>query len=178
MQIRNAKPEDVPAVQAIYSHHVMHGLGTFETVPPDLGEMQRRYAQITGDGFPYLVAEADGRVLAYAYANHFRTRAAYRSTVEDSIYVAPDAAGRGVGKALLTALVERCSAIGLRQMLAVIGDSGNAGSISVHRACGFEHTGVMTAVGWKFERWVDVVIMQRALGPGAAAPPVQGPAGA
>lgn len=171
MQIRDAASDDFGAIQAIYAHHVLHGLGTFETEPPDLDEMKRRHAQITGDGFPYLVAADAAGVLGYAYANHFRTRAAYRNTVEDSIYVADHAAGRGVGKALLSALIERCTALGLRQMLAVIGDSGNAGSIGVHRACGFEHTGVMNAVGRKFDRWVDVVIMQRALGPGANTPP-------
>ncbi|MGE5162085.1 MAG: N-acetyltransferase family protein [Betaproteobacteria bacterium] len=171
MQIRDATPDDIAAVQAIYAHHVLHGLGTFETTPPEVEEMRRRHAQVTGDGFPYLVAEDAGRILGYAYANHFRTRAAYRNTVEDSIYVAADATGRGVGTALLVALVERCAALGLRQMLAVIGDSGNAGSIGVHRRCGFEHTGVMKAVGRKFDRWVDVVIMQRALGPGSETPP-------
>jgi len=171
MQIRAATPDDLGAAQAIYAHHVLHGLGTFETEPPDLAEMRRRHAQIVGDGFPYLVAVDAARVLGYAYANHFRTRAAYRNTVEDSIYVAVDAAGRGVGKVLLSALIERCAALGLRQMLAVIGDSGNAGSIGVHRSCGFEHTGVMKAVGRKFDRWVDVVIMQRALGAGASTPP-------
>lgn len=171
MQIRDATPGDIVAVQAIYAHHVRHGLGTFETAPPSVEEMQRRYAQVTGDGFPYLVAEEPGRMLGYAYANHFRTRAAYRHTVEDSIYIAADAMGRGVGTALLDALIQRCAALGLRQMLAVIGDSGNAGSIGVHRRCGFEHTGVMKAVGRKFDRWVDVVIMQRALGPGSSTPP-------
>lgn len=171
MQIRDATPDDIAAVQAIYAHHVLHGLGTFETTPPGIEEMRRRYAQVTGDGFPYLVAEDAGRILGYAYANHFRTRAAYRNTVEDSIYVAADATGRGVGASLLSALVERCTALGLRQMLAVIGDSGNAGSIGVHRRCGFERTGVMKAVGRKFDRWVDVVIMQRALGPGSGTPP-------
>lgn len=171
MQIRDATPGDIAAVQAIYAHHVLHGLGTFETAPPGVAEMQRRYAQITGDGFPYLVAEEPGRMLGFAYANHFRARAAYRNTVEDSIYVAADAMERGVGTGLLTALIERCTALGLRQMLAVIGDSGNAGSIGVHRRCGFEHTGVMKAVGRKFDRWVDVVIMQRALGAGSSTPP-------
>lgn len=171
MLIRAATANDIAAIQAIYAHHVLHGLGTFETEPPDLDEMRRRHAQITGDGFPYLVGEDAGRVLGYAYANHFRTRAAYRNTVEDSIYIAPDAIGRGAGRALLQALIERCAAQGLRQMLAVIGDSGNAGSIGVHQRCGFEHVGVMKAVGRKFDRWVDVVIMQRALGPGAGAPP-------
>jgi phosphinothricin acetyltransferase len=171
MQIRDANLADMTAVQAIYAHHVANGLGTFETEAPGLEEMQRRYAQITGDGFPYLVAEDAGRLLGYAYANHFRTRAAYRNSVEDSIYVAPEAAGRGIGKALLGALIERCTALGLRQMLALIGDSGNAGSIGVHRSCGFEPSGVMKAVGWKFDRWVDVVIMQRTLGVGATEPP-------
>jgi phosphinothricin acetyltransferase len=171
MHIRAATADDMAAVQAIYRHHVLHGLGTFETEPPDLNEMKRRHAQIAADGFPYLVAEDGTRVLGYAYANHFRARAAYRNTVEDSIYVAADAAGRGVGKALLSALIDDCTEAGLRQMLAVIGDSDNAGSIGVHRACGFEHTGVMKAVGHKFDRWVDVVIMQRALGAGASTPP-------
>jgi phosphinothricin acetyltransferase len=117
------------------------------------------------------VAVDGARVLGYAYANHFRTRAAYRNTVEDSIYVADEAAGRGVGKALLSALIARCTALGLRQMLALIGDSGNSASIGVHRSCGFEHAGTMKAVGRKFDRWVDVVIMQRALGAGASTPP-------
>ena len=161
----------MPAVHRIYAHHVMHGLGTFETEPPDQIEMRARHAQVTGAGFPYLVAEVDGRVLGYAYANHFRARAAYRHTVEDSIYVAPTATGRGVGKALLKDLIDRCTALGLRQMLALIGDSGNAGSIGVHRSCGFALTGVMQAVGRKADRWVDVVVMQRALGPGSSTPP-------
>jgi len=171
MQIRDATPDDIAGVQAIYAHHVLHGLGTFETTPPDVEEMQRRHAQVTADGFPYLVAEDAGQILGFAYANHFRTRAAYRNTVEDSIYVAADAMGRGVGMGLLSTLIERCTALGLRQMLAVIGDSGNTGSIGVHRRCGFEHTGVLKAVGRKFDRWVDVVIMQRALGPGSDSPP-------
>ena len=171
MQIRDATAVDISRVQEIYAHHVLNGLGTFETTPPDLEDMLRRYDQITGDGFPYLVADDTGRLLGYAYANHFRTRAAYGNTVEDSIYIAADAMGRGVGTALLNALIDRCASLGLRQMLAVIGDSGNAGSIGVHRRCGFEHTGVMKAVGRKFDRWVDVVIMQRALGPGSSTPP-------
>lgn len=171
MQVRPATLDDIAAVQAIYAHHVMHGLGTFETEPPDQIEMRARHAQVTGAGFPYLVAEVDRRVLGYAYANHFRARAAYRHTVEDSIYVAPTATGRGVGKALLKDLIDRCTALGLRQMLALIGDSGNAGSIGVHRSCGFALTGVMQAVGRKADRWVDVVVMQRALGPGSSTPP-------
>jgi L-amino acid N-acyltransferase YncA len=166
MEIRAALPTDVASIQSIYAHHVSHGLGTFETVPPDLHEMASRHAQITAAGFPYLVAVDAGAVVGYAYANQFRTRAAYRYTVEDSVYIAPDAHRRGIGKALLAELVARCSAQGLHQMLAVIGDSGNVGSIAVHRACGFEDVGVMKAVGRKFDRWVDVVLMQRALAPG------------
>jgi phosphinothricin acetyltransferase len=172
MQIRDATADDLAAIQAIYAHHVLHGLGTFETEPPSLDDMTRRHAQITSNGFPFLIAAEADRVLGYAYANHFRARAAYRNTVEDSIYVADDAAGCGVGKTLLLALIERCTALGLRQMLALIGDSGNAASIGVHRSCGFEHAGMMKAVGHKFDRWVDVVIMQRALGAGADTPPV------
>ncbi|HYM48372.1 MAG TPA: GNAT family N-acetyltransferase [Burkholderiaceae bacterium] len=171
MQIRAANPTDIAAIQAIYAHHVQNGLGTFETTAPDVSEMQARLAQITDAGFPYLVGEDNGRVLGYAYANQFRPRPAYRSTVEDSIYIAPDAIGHGIGKVLLNELVERCAALGLRQMLALIGDSQNAASIGVHRACGFAYVGVLTSVGRKFDRWVDVVIMQRALGAGETTPP-------
>ena len=165
MELRAALPTDVASIQSIYAHHVRHGLGTFETEAPDVHEMASRHAQIAAAGFPYLVAVDAGGVVGYAYANHFRTRAAYRYTVEDSVYVAPDAQRRGVGKALLAELVARCGARGLHQMLAVIGDSGNLGSIAVHRACGFDDVGVLKAVGRKFDRWVDVVVMQRALAP-------------
>jgi L-amino acid N-acyltransferase YncA len=170
MELRTALPTDVPAIQSIYGHHVLDGLGTFETEPPSVDEMRSRHAQITAAGFPYLIAADDGKIVGYAYANHFRTRAAYRYTVEDSVYVAPAAIGRGVGKALLNELCTRCASQGLRQMLAVIGDTGNAGSIGVHRACGFEHAGVLKAVGRKFDRWVDVVLMQRALAGDDSAP--------
>lgn len=163
MQVREAAADDIPAIQAIYAHHVLHGLGTFETESPDVDEMRARFSQITAAGFPYLVATDTDQVIGYAYANHFRARAAYRLTVEDSIYVAPFAMGHGVGRVLLDELIARCIAIGLRQMLALIGDSANAGSIGVHRACGFEMVGVMKDVGRKFDLWVDVVIMQRAL---------------
>jgi L-amino acid N-acyltransferase YncA len=165
MDIREAVDSDVASLRAIYAHHVLHGLGTFEIEPPDEAEMRTRWRQLTSAGFPFLVAVDAGRVVGYAYANVFRSRAAYRQTVEDSIYVAPTATGRGVGKALLMALIGRCAALGLKQMLAVIGDSGNVGSIGVHQACGFAHVGTMKAVGRKFDRWVDVVIMQRALDP-------------
>ena len=143
----------------------------FETEPPDVQEMRARHAGIMQAGLPYLVAEIDGRVAGYAYANPFRPRAAYRSTVEDSVYVAHDAVGLGIGKTLLNDLIERCAALGLRQMLALIGDSHNVASIGAHRACGFSYVGVMTSVGRKFDRWVDVVIMQRSLGGGDASPP-------
>jgi len=169
MELRIAQTSDVASIQSIYAHHVRHGLGTFETEPPGADEMGMRHAQITAAGFPYLVAVEGGLVLGYAYANHFRTRAAYRYTVEDSVYVAPDAVGRGVGRALLNELVAQCRSRGLQQMLAIIGDSGNAASVGVHRACGFELVGVMKSVGRKFDRWVDVVIMQRALAPAAGA---------
>ncbi len=168
MRVRTAVDDDLPAIQAIYAHHVATGLGTFETEPPDVAELRARHARIVQAGFPYLVAESDGRVAGYAYASAFRPRAAYRSTVEDSVYVAHDAIGLGIGQALLNGVIERCTAVGLRQMLAIIGDSQNAASISAHRACGFSYVGVMTSVGRKFDRWVDVVIMQRALGAGDA----------
>ena len=170
MRLRPATPEDVPAIQAIYAHHVLTGLGTFEEIPPTEGEMASRIAAVVERGLPWLVAES-GEVLGYAYAGPFRTRAAYRFTVEDSVYVGQTARGRGVGKALLAALIADCEAMGLRQMVGVIGDSGNAASIALHRSLGFEITATAPAVGWKFERWVDVVWMQRALGPGAAAAP-------
>jgi len=163
MRIRAIADADVPAIQAIYAHHVATSLGTFETEPPTLLEMRARCTGIVQAGFPYLVGELDGRILGFAYANQFRPRPAYRGTLEDSIYVAADATGRGVGKALLGALIEQCIALGMRQMLALIGDSKNDASIGVHRACGFAQVGVLTNVGRKFERWVDVVIMQRAL---------------
>ncbi len=170
MRLRPATPEDVPAIQAIYAHHVLTGLGTFEEVPPTQAEMALRIAAVVERGLPWLVVE-QGEVLGYAYAGPFRTRAAYRFTVEDSVYVAETARGRGAGKALLQAIVGECEAMGLRQMVGVIGDSGNAASIALHRALGFEMRAIVPAVGWKFERWVDVVWMQRALGPGGGAAP-------
>lgn len=166
LTLRPSTEADIPAVTAIYRHAVLHGTGTFEIDPPDEAEMTRRRADVLGKNLPWIVAEADGQVLGYAYANTFRPRPAYRFFVEDSIYLAPDGQGRGVGRLLLAELVARCTALGARQMLAVIGDSGNAASIGVHRACGFEPTGILRASGWKFDRWLDVVLMQRALGPG------------
>lgn len=172
--IRPSTADDLTAVTAIYAWHVDHGTGTFELEAPDLREMARRRDDVLSKGLPWLVVERAGVVQGYAYANHFRPRRAYRFCVEDSIYLAPEAAGRGLGRLLLAELIAQCEARGARQMLAVIGDSANAGSIGVHRALGFEHTGLLKASGWKFERWLDVVLMQRALGRGDAGPPPEG----
>ena len=168
--IRPSTPSDLPAITAIYAHAVLHGTGTFELDPPDSAEMARRRDDVLDKGLPWLVAQAGDRVLGYAYANHFRPRKAYRFCLEDSIYLHADARGQGVGRLLLAELVGRCEAAGARQMLAVIGDAANAGSIGVHAALGFEHTGVLKAAGWKFDRWLDVVLMQRALGGGDSLP--------
>jgi L-amino acid N-acyltransferase YncA len=169
--IRLAQPRDAPALAAIYNHHILHGLGTFEETPIPAEEMVGRMASVVARGLPYLAAEDGGRVIGYAYAGPFRLRVAYRYTVEDSVYIAQDAMGRGVGKALLGRLIADCEAIGLRQMLAVIGDSGNAGSIALHRALGFEPLGAAQGVGFKHNRWVDIVWMQRALNGGATTAP-------
>ena len=166
MQFRPATPDDIAAIAPIYAHHVLTGLASFELDPPNAQEMRNRFDAITAGGYPYLVADDGGAIVGYAYANYYRTRPAYRHSVEDSIYIAPHALGRGLGKALLARLVDECTTRGYRQMLAVIGDSGNAGSIGVHRACGFEHVGTLRAIGFKFGRWVDSVLMQRALGSG------------
>ena len=165
--VRPSTPADLASIRDIYAHAVTHGTGTFELEAPDVAEMARRRDDVLSKGLPWLVAEAQGRVLGYAYANHFRPRPAYRFSVEDSVYLHPDAQGRGVGRALLAELMARCQAAGARQMLAVIGDSANHASIGVHRALGFEHCGLLRSVGWKFGRWLDVVLMQRALGAGA-----------
>lgn len=166
MLIRPAEPRDLAVIQAIYAHHVLHGLGTFEEIPPPESEMAQRLAAVVETNLPWLVAEIEGAVAGYGYAGLFRTRSAYRFTVEDSLYVAPAHTGRGVGGALLGALIARCTAQGLRQMVAVIGDSDNAASIGVHRKHDFRDAGQLAAVGWKHGRWVDVVFMQRALGAG------------
>jgi len=172
--IRSALPADAAACQAIYAHHVLHGVGTFEEVPPTVEEMERRMIDVVARGLPWLVAEDGAGVRGFAYASPFRLRAAYRYTVEDSIYLAPDAVGRGLGGALLGKLIVRCQALGFRQMVAVIGDSANAASIGVHRASGFEHRGVTPALGFKHGRFVDVVWMQRALGDGDGTVPENG----
>ncbi|ADG11792.1 N-acetyltransferase [Caulobacter segnis] len=169
--IRPSVDADVPAITEIYGWNVLNGFGTFEEVPPDEAEMARRREGFLSRGLPYLVAELDGKVVGYAYAGPFRLRAAYRYTVEDSIYVSPDAVGSGVGRALLKTLIEACEALGLRQMCAVIGDSGNQASIALHAALGFEKKGVFPDMGHKFGRWLDLVWMQRPLNGGGATPP-------
>ena len=166
LTLRPSTEADLPAIQAIYAQAVEHGTGTFETEVPSVEEMGRRRAEVLGRKLPWLVAERGGEVLGYAYANYFRPRLAYRFCVEDSIYLAPAAQGQGVGRLLLAELIARCEAAGARQMLAVIGDAHNAGSVGVHTALGFQHTGVLKSAGWKFGRWLDVVLMQRTLGPG------------
>ena len=169
--IRTCGAGDMAGVQAIYAHHVLHGLATFEEVPPDGAEMARRREEVLGRGLPYLVAEEDGRLLGYAYAGPYRARSAYRFAVEDSIYLDPGAMGRGIGTRLLAGLIADSTAAGARQMLAVIGDSGNAGSIAVHARAGFRHVGTFRSVGFKFGRWVDTVLMQLPLGPGDGTTP-------
>jgi len=158
--------DDLPAIARIYSHHVVHGLASFELEPPSLEEMTHRHADIVGRGYPYIVAERDGRLAGYAYASAYRARPAYRFAVENSVYVDPDVRRSGIGRALLSALIAACEQRGYRQMIAVIGDSANHDSIGLHVACGFAMVGTLPAVGWKFERWVDSVLMQRALGEG------------
>lgn len=164
--IRPSTPADLPAITAIYGWNVMNGTGTFELESPDLAEMTRRRDEVLGKGLPWLVVQRGGDVAGYAYANHFRPRKAYRFCLEDSLYLAADAKGQGLGRLLLAELMARCEALGARQMLAVIGDSQNLGSVGVHRTLGFEPVGVMKSAGWKFDRWLDVVIMQKALGQG------------
>jgi len=162
--VRDAEDRDMAAIQAIYSYYVLRSSASFEEEPPSVEEMKARRLRTLERGLPYLVAEIDGEVLGYTYAGPFRFRSAYRYTIEDSIYVAPNVARRGLGGALLGALVERCTQLGYRQMIAVIGDSANQGSIAVHRRQGFVQEGVLRGVGLKFGRWVDVVIMHRSLG--------------
>ena len=169
--IRPSREDDLPAITAIYAHHVLHGTGTFETSPPTHGEMSARRADVLAKGLPYLVAEEAGRVLGFAYCQWFKPRPAYRFSAEDSIYVDPQAIGRGLGAALLRELMARADACGIRKLIAVIGDSANAASIGVHRAAGFTRAGTISACGWKFERWLDIVLMERSVGAGSTTPP-------
>jgi L-amino acid N-acyltransferase YncA len=175
-QVRDARADDADAVCALYAHEVLNGYANYEYTPPDAADMRQRMAAIRAAGLPWLVAELDGRFAGYAYASSFRSRAGYRWTVENTVYVHPDAQRRGVGGALLEALIARCTALGYRQMIAVIGDAENLGSIALHRAFGFVEVGTFRGIGWKAigdgpGRWLDNVQMQRALGPGSDAPP-------
>jgi phosphinothricin acetyltransferase len=174
MIVRAATEADAEALAAIYGDAVLHGFGTFEEEPPTPADMDGRRRAVQDRGLPYLVAELDGQVLGFAYAGPFRPRAAYRYTLEDSVYVSPDAKGKGVGRAVLSAVIAACEALGIRQLMAVIGDTENAGSVGLHRSLGFEQTGVGRSVGFKHGRWVDIVHMQKALNGGDALPPGSG----
>ncbi|MFJ2994390.1 GNAT family N-acetyltransferase [Pandoraea sp. NPDC087047] len=164
--IRAVREDDLPAITAIYAHHVRTGSASFEEIPPDEAEMRARCAKVLDAGLPYLVAERHGKVLGYAYATYYRPRSAYRFTLEDSVYIAADAIGEGVGRALLLTLIARCEGGPWRQLIANVGDSGNTSSLALHAACGFVHAGELKSVGFKFGRWVDTVLMQRPLSAG------------
>lgn len=175
MNIRPATSSDLAGITEIYAHHVLNGTGTFETEPPSETEMEQRWRDVLSKGLPYLVAESDGKVQGYAYANWFKPRPAYRFSAEDSIYLHPAALGQGLGTQLLTELLRQLELLGVRQVLAVIGDSNNLGSVGVHEKMGFDRVGVMESVGWKFGRWLDVVLMQKTIGDGAATAPAENP---
>lgn len=170
-EIRASRDDDIPAITAIYGEAVRCGTGSFELAPPDAGEMAARRGALLAGGYPQLVALRDGAVIGYAYAGAYRPRPAYASTVESSVYVDAGTRGGGVGRALLGQLIDECEARGFRQMVAVIGDSANRASIALHEALGFTLVGTFRAVGWKHDRWLDTVLMQRALGPGDGQPP-------
>ncbi len=172
--VRDARPSDMPAVEQIYAREVLQGLASFEEVPPTANDLLARRERVLALGLPYLAAELGGEVAGYGYASPYRPRPAYRHTVENSVYVADGLQGRGIGRALLSAVIARCEAGPWRQMIAVIGNSGNAGSIALHASLGFERVGVLQAVGFKHGRWVDTVIMQRGLGAGRQRPPENG----
>ena len=171
--LRPATPADIPAITAIYAQAVQHGTASFELDAPDAAEMLRRYQAIVGAGYPYFVAETGGRIAGYAYANAYRTRPAYRFTVEDSVYISPDAQGKGIGRLLLAALIDASAAKGYRLMVAVIGDSRQYASIALHRSAGFTFCGTIHSVGYKFGRWLDSVIMELPLGEGDTSAPAE-----
>ena len=171
MEVRAAAQGEIPAIHAIYAHHVLHGLASFEEVPPDAAELRRRYHEITGKGLPYLVAAEGREILGYGYCSLYRSRSAYRYALEDSVYVREGQQGKGIGSRLLGELVRGCADLGYRQLIAVIGDSGNAPSIGLHERHGFLRVGTLRSTGYKFGRWVDSVLMQRPLGPGDGTPP-------
>ena len=169
--IRPSESSDIDQIAAIYAHHVRHGTGTFEVEPPTRDEMALRRSDVINKELPYLVAVNSDQVLGFAYCNWFKPRPAYRYSAEDSIYLSPTATGRGLGSALLAELMAQAERAGVRKLIAVIGDSSNLGSIAVHRKAGFSHVGTLTSCGWKFDRWLDVVLMDKTLGRGDACPP-------
>jgi L-amino acid N-acyltransferase YncA len=171
--VRPSRDDDVAAIAAIYAHHVLHGIASFEEIPPSVEEFARRRGDILKHGLPYLVAERAGCVVGYCYAGPFRPRIGYRFTVEDSIYIDATEVGRGIGRALLAPVVAGCAELGYRQMVAVIGGSETLASIRLHETLGFARAGILPAVGFKFGRWIDIVLMQRALGPGESTPPAE-----
>jgi phosphinothricin acetyltransferase len=171
VEVRAAAQGDLAAIQAIYAHHVRHGLASFEEVPPDVAEMRRRFEDVAGRGLPYLVAQEGGEVLGYGYCAPYRARSAYRYALEDSIYIREGSQGKGIGTRLLAQLIGDCARLGYRQLIAVIGDSGNAPSIALHARLGFLRVGTLRSCGYKFGRWVDSVLMQRPLGSGDMTPP-------
>ena len=173
IKIRPSSASDIPSITAIYTHHVLHGTGTFETTPPTSEEMLARRADVLCEELPYLVLEDETGVLGFAYCNWFKPRPAYRYSAEDSIYLAATAGGRGLGRLLLQELMAQAERAGVRKLIAVIGDSANHGSIGVHKACGFTPVGTLAQCGWKFDRWLDVVLMDKALGMGGATAPAQ-----
>lgn len=170
--IRPSTDADLLAITAIYSHHVCTGTGTFEVDPPSADEMRGRRADVLSKGLPWLVALQNDQVVGYAYCNWFKPRPAYRFSAEDSIYLSPEAAGKGIGRTLLAELIAQAQRAGVRKLIAVIGDSANAGSIAVHKSAGFQPVGVLKSCGWKFDKWLDVVMMDKALGEADSTPPI------
>ncbi len=173
--LRPSQNSDIAQITAIYAHHVLHGTGTFEVEPPSLADMTLRRNDVLSKGLPYLVATSGEQVLGFAYCNWFKPRPAYRFSAEDSIYLAPDATGAGLGRALLVELIMQAERAGVKKFIAVIGDSGNAESIGVHRSVGFADVGILKSCGWKFDRWLDVVLMDKALGLGDTTAPLSIP---
>jgi L-amino acid N-acyltransferase YncA len=170
-QIRPCRETDIPGIAAIYANHVLTGTGTFETVPPSPDEMRARRDDVLGKGLPFLVLEAGESLLGFAYCNWFKPRPAFRYSAEDSIYLAPEAMGKGYGTALLSELITRAELCGVRKLIAVIGDSANLGSIKLHTRCGYQKAGLISACGWKFDQWLDIVLMEKSLGTGHRTPP-------
>lgn len=173
IKIRPSNDQDIDSITTIYAHHVLHGTGTFETTPPSSTEMAARRADVLSKGLPYLVLEDESGIVGFAYCNWFKPRPAYRYSAEDSIYLAVSAGGRGLGRLLLEELIAQAERAGVRKLIAVIGDSANQASIGLHRACGFSNVGTLSQCGWKFDRWLDVVLMDKAIGMGGTTHPAQ-----